>query len=113
MSDQNTAVPSRRIQRRAEQPPRGDERERAILAVARAALKAGRFDSVSITELAASAQVSRPNFYFYFASKDALLATLIEQVLAEIFSNLELAISREGSDVRARVREGVGHVVAA
>lgn len=113
MISHSAAAPSRRTQRRVEQPRRGDERERAILIAARAALKARSFDTISIAELVASAQVSRPSFYFYFASKDALLATLIEEVLAEVRSNLQLANSRDGADMRARVREGVGHVVAA
>ncbi|KTE04169.1 hypothetical protein ATE68_00490 [Sphingopyxis sp. H038] len=113
MVSHSAAAPSRRAQRRVEQPRSGDERERAILAAARAALKARTFDTMSISELVASAHVSRPSFYFYFASKDALLATLIEEVLAEIRSNLELANAREGADTRARIREGVGHIVAA
>lgn len=113
MVSHSAAAPSRRAQRRVEQPRSGDERERAILAAAKVALKARTFDTMSIAELVASAQVSRPSFYFYFASKDAFLATLIEEVLEEIRSNLELANAREGADMRARVQEGVGHVVVA
>jgi len=110
MSDQFAAIPSRRTKRQVEQPRSGDERERAILEAARTALKSGKFESVSISELAASAEVSRPSFYFYFASKDALLATLIEQVLAEIFSNLNLTVSSSDMDVQSQVYEAVSHI---
>lgn len=113
MSDRNAAAPSRRAQRKAEQPRSGDERERAILEAARTAVKGGTFETVSISELAASAKVSRSSFYFYFASKDALLATLVEQVLAEIFANLRLAASRKGANIRSQIKEAVGHIVNA
>jgi AcrR family transcriptional regulator len=39
--------------------------------------------SVSVDDLARGAGISRPTFYFYFASKDAVLLTLLDRVVAE------------------------------
>jgi TetR/AcrR family transcriptional regulator, ethionamide resistance regulator len=60
---------------------RGDEREQALLATAERLLNEGAFESTPLAEIAASSGVSRPGFYFYFASKEALLSTLIVRTL--------------------------------
>lgn len=62
----------------------GDERERAILAAAETLLAERTLDEISIDELARAAGISRPTFYFYFASKDAVLLQLLDRVIAEV-----------------------------
>ena len=47
-------------------------------------MREGRFEETSISELAAAAEISRPTFYFYFASKEALLERLVESTLDEL-----------------------------
>ncbi|MEU6559370.1 TetR/AcrR family transcriptional regulator [Nocardia nova] len=105
------AVPSRRTER-SNEARRGDDRELALLKAARSALLDGTFERLSISDLAAAASLTRPTFYFYFASKDALLATLVEQVLVEIQEGLEVA-SHSDSDLSERIREAVERVAAA
>ncbi|WP_028921222.1 TetR/AcrR family transcriptional regulator [Pseudonocardia acaciae] len=68
--------------RRASRPS-GDEREQAILATAERLLADRPLGEISIDELARGAGISRPTFYFYFESKDAVLLTLLERVVAE------------------------------
>jgi TetR/AcrR family transcriptional regulator, ethionamide resistance regulator len=68
--------------RRASRPS-GDEREQAILATAERLLAERPLGEISIDELARGAGISRPTFYFYFESKDAVLLTLLERVVAE------------------------------
>ncbi len=41
------------------------------------------FADISVDDLARGAGLSRPTFYFYFPSKDAILLTLFERVLTE------------------------------
>jgi AcrR family transcriptional regulator len=41
------------------------------------------FGEVSIDDLARGAGISRPTFYFYFPSKDAVLLTLLDQVVRD------------------------------
>ena len=47
------------------------------------------FADISVDDLAKGAGLSRPTFYFYFPSKDAVLLTLVEQVIVEADSALE------------------------
>ncbi|BDZ48910.1 hypothetical protein GCM10025867_11510 [Frondihabitans sucicola] len=71
--------------RRAPRPPRvsGDERERTILATAEQLLDEKTFAEITIDDLARGAGLSRPTFYFYFASKQAVLLALLDQVAHE------------------------------
>ncbi len=39
--------------------------------------------AISVDDLARGAGISRPTFYFYFASKDAVLLSLLDRVVAE------------------------------
>jgi len=64
--------------------PSGDEREHAILATAERLLEQRPLSEISIDDLARGAGISRPTFYFYFASKDAVLLTLLDRVIAEV-----------------------------
>ncbi len=61
----------------------GDERERALLAAGRELLAERGLHEISVDDLARGAGLSRSAFYFYFASKEQLLLTLMEQVVAE------------------------------
>ena len=97
-----TAVsPSRPARGRRATRPSGDDRELAILETAERLLKDRSLAEISVDDLAKGAGISRPTFYFYFASKDAVLLTLWERVIREADTALEaLSIgSAEGRDV--------------
>ena len=74
----STAVRGRRSPR-----PSGDDRELAILATAERLLGERPLAAISVDDLARGAGISRPTFYFYFPSKDAVLLTLLDRVVAE------------------------------
>ena len=63
--------------------PSGDDRELAILATAERLLTEKTLAAISVDDLARGAGISRPTFYFYFPSKDAVLLTLLDRVVAE------------------------------
>jgi len=63
--------------------PSGDDRELAILATAERLLAERTLAAISVDDLARGAGISRPTFYFYFPSKDAVLLTLLDRVVAE------------------------------
>jgi len=67
--------------RRSDRPPKGDTRQEALLAAADALLQQGRFSDASVATLAEAAGISRAAFYFYFASKEALLATVLDRAI--------------------------------
>jgi AcrR family transcriptional regulator len=78
--------------------PSGDDREQAILATAEHLLENRPFAEISVDDLAKGAGISRPTFYFYFGSKEAVLLTLWERVIREADAALEAAASAATSE---------------
>ncbi|MCM0677511.1 TetR/AcrR family transcriptional regulator [Micromonospora phytophila] len=83
----------------------GDDRELAILASAERLLRQRAFADISIDDLARGAGISRPTFYFYFPSKDAVLLTLLDRVTEEADAAAGDVLDRLAEDPRARWRE--------
>jgi AcrR family transcriptional regulator len=65
-------------------PTKGDQREQAILRVASELFSAKPISQITIDELSAGAGISRSSFYFYFPSKHAVLAALVESLAADL-----------------------------
>lgn len=59
----------------------GDVNEAALLEVARVLVEQGVFQTTTIGQIAERARISRQGFYFYFNSKDELLAQLVTDTL--------------------------------
>ena len=89
--------------------PSGDDREQAILATAERLLVERPLSAISVDDLARGAGISRPTFYFYFASKDAVLLTLLDHVAAEA----DAATRRAFEAPVPGVREGWRRAIAA
>ncbi len=91
--------------------PSGDDRELAILATAEHLLEDRALSDISVDDLAKGAGISRPTFYFYFPSKEAVLLTLMDRVVNEADSALETLIeapdSEADSDGRSMWRNGI------
>jgi AcrR family transcriptional regulator len=97
--------------RRRPSRSRGDVKEARLLAEAETLLRDGRFDEASISDIAAAAEISRPTFYFYFASKQALLERLIETTLGELIARHRSRIAREHGSPADEL-QGILHDVA-
>lgn len=87
----------------------GDERERAILATAQRLLEERPLSEISVSDLAEGAGISRPTFYFYFPSRDAVLLTLVERMAAEAAEAIETraAAALVSADPRTALRQGI------
>jgi AcrR family transcriptional regulator len=73
---------SRRARRTQEAPRRvGDVNEAALLEAARDLVLGGEFQQTPIRQIAERAGISRQTFYFYYQSKDDLLAQLVSETL--------------------------------
>jgi AcrR family transcriptional regulator len=72
--------------------PSGDERELAILTTLERLLEERPVSEISVDDLARGAGLSRPAFYFYFPSKDAVLLTLLERVISEADQRADAAL---------------------
>ena len=97
------AAPGGSRGRRARRPS-GDDRERAILATAEDLLGQRPLADISVDDLARGAGISRPTFYFYFPSKDAVVLALLDRVVEEARASRSSALRRAGDDVRASWR---------
>ena len=80
--------------------PSGDDRELAILATAERLLAERPLSAISVDDLARGAGISRPTFYFYFASKDAVLLTLLDRVVGEADALTRRAFDRPAAGAR-------------
>jgi AcrR family transcriptional regulator len=111
-SPTTTATPRGRRSPRAS----GDDRERAILATAERLLEERALAEISVADLAEGAGISRPTFYFYFPSRDAVVLTLVERMAAEaagaIRSEAETLASLR-ADPRAGIRQALEDAYAA
>ena len=87
--------------------PSGDDRELAIFSTLERLLEVRSFADISVDDLAKGAGISRPTFYFYFPSKDAVLLTLFERVLAEADATFEGRVEDYAADPARAWRDGI------
>ena len=73
---------------------KGDLTEQRLLHEAEALLADRPLSSIAIDEIAQAAGISRSSFYFYFASREALLRTLGERAQEEVFASAERWLNR-------------------
>src|SRR3954453_21499426 len=86
----------------------GDERERAILETAEQLLEERPLSEISVDDLAKGAGISRPTFYFYFPSKDAVVLTIIDRLVAAAADSRAEALKMlAGADPRAGLRQAL------
>jgi TetR/AcrR family transcriptional regulator, ethionamide resistance regulator len=92
----------------------GDDRERAILETAERLLEERPLSEISVDDLAKGAGISRPTFYFYFPSKDAVVLTIIDRLVAAAAGSREeaLATMAEG-ELRAGLRQALADLYGA
>lgn len=84
-----------------------DTRSREILMSIKGVFEQKGFDGASMQDLARAAEMSVGNFYRYFASKDAIIAAMVEMDLgevAEVFSHI-----RSSDDPRAAFLASLRH----
>jgi AcrR family transcriptional regulator len=92
-------------------PTKGDQRERALLDAARTLFRDKAISQVTIDELAGAAGLARSGFYFYFDSKSAVLAALVDEVLGENDDEMAEWLASDGLD-RDALRRGMARALA-
>jgi AcrR family transcriptional regulator len=102
-----TASTARSGRGRRSTRPSGDDREAAILATAERLLADKKFADISVDDLAKGAGLSRPTFYFYFPSKDAVLLSLIDPLIQQADTGFDGAMKTLPTDPRRAFREGI------
>jgi AcrR family transcriptional regulator len=89
--------------------PRAD-RERLILDVAGTVFARDGYHAASMEEIAATADVSKPMLYAYFASKDGLYRAYINRTGRELVERLVGAAGPGGARLRATISEFLAFV---
>lgn len=107
VAEVTTAGSTRAPRRRRSSRPSGDDREQAILATAERLLHERSYADISVDDLAKGAGLSRPTFYFYFKSKEAVLLSLLEPLIARADSEFDGATQRLPEDPRRVWRSGI------
>jgi AcrR family transcriptional regulator len=69
------------VRRRRSARVSGDDRERAIFQSAERLLEEKPLGEISVDDIAKGAGISRPTFYFYFPSKEAVVLTIVERMI--------------------------------
>ncbi|ORA21823.1 TetR/AcrR family transcriptional regulator [Mycobacterium aquaticum] len=87
--------------------PSGDDREAAILATASRLLETKKFADVSVDDLAKGAGISRPTFYFYFSSKEAVLLSLLDPLIKRADTGFDGALEDMPADPKRAIRRGI------
>jgi AcrR family transcriptional regulator len=96
--------PRARLRARAADTPA----ELTILAATDELLAATNLNDLSVTHITDHAGISRPTFYFYFPSKYAVVATLLDRVFGQIFDAVTPWLQRDrGSDPEPTLRAGL------
>jgi TetR/AcrR family transcriptional regulator, ethionamide resistance regulator len=107
MSAVGTAEGKARSRSRRTPRPSGEDRLLAILATAERLLEQRGLGEISIDDLARGAGISRPTFYFYFPSKDAVLLTLLDRVVEEANTAAGDVLDQLAENPRERLREAI------
>ena len=105
-----TPTPGRRGRRGAEP---GGNIEQAVCDALEALLATRTLSDLSVAEILRAAGVSRGSFYFYFASKHAVLAALAERVNDEVFDATQTWLHRaEGEPPERALRDSMRGALA-
>lgn len=91
---------------------KGDRRRQRILDAVAELLETETFDEISIAEITRRADVTRPGFYFYFSTKGAAVASLMEGLFAEFMDAAGVWYEHREDDQRAGLRVGMEATIA-
>jgi AcrR family transcriptional regulator len=88
----------------------GEERESAILATAERLLEVRSPQQISVDDLARGAGISRPSFYFYFPSKEAVFLSLIDRLVEQADAGRAEVLEHLAEDPAVRWREALERI---
>jgi AcrR family transcriptional regulator len=100
------------LSRRRARPRKGDLKEEAILATCERLLGEKPLGEIGVDELAAGAGISRPTFYFYFESKNAVLRTLVERLADAMYADAASFLARTDEDPEVTISRSIGAAAA-
>lgn len=103
MPETTTPARGRRVKRAT-----GDEREQLIRETLERLLGDHAYHEISIDDLAKGAGISRPTFYFYFPSKEAVLLSLLDEIVSQADAGSDAAQAMIDTDPARFLRDALG-----
>jgi TetR/AcrR family transcriptional regulator, ethionamide resistance regulator len=95
------------LSRRRARPRKGDLKEEAILATCERLLGEKPLAEIGVDELAAGAGISRPSFYFYFESKNAVLGALVQRLADSLYAEAASWLARTDEDPEVTISRSI------
>jgi AcrR family transcriptional regulator len=86
--------------------------EEAILSATERLLEDQRLSDLTVADVIGAAGISRATFYFYFESKYAVLAALVERIIDEVYGAAEAWMQRGEQSPEEALRAAVGSSLA-
>ena len=93
--------------RRKAAPTKGDLRERAILDAAEEQLDTEGADAMTVATIAQAAGITRGALYFYFGSKNEVLAALVDRTVSKLRAEMDAADADGTTTPAEALRQGV------
>lgn len=90
---------------------KGDQRRARILRVVADMLGTHEFNEISIAEITRRSEITRQGFYFYFPSKAAAVAALLEDLYIEFSEVTDGWYAHRDNDQLSALREGMAGTV--
>jgi AcrR family transcriptional regulator len=90
--------------RRVVAPTKGEKREQAILDAAEAQLDQLGPDAMTVSTIATAAGITRGALYFYFRSKDDVIAALVRQMTAALLDEVDELADGDDQPPRELIR---------
>ena len=87
--------------------PKGDQRRARILSVVADLLSTHEFSEISIAEITRRSEITRQGFYFYFPSKGAAVAALLEDLYVEFSEVTDGWYAQRNGDQLSALRESM------
>jgi len=87
--------------RRVAAPSKGERREQSILDEAEKQLSDAGWESMTVESIANAAGITRAALYFYFRSKNDVLAALVQRTVTELSTAVSTSDAPEGTSVAA------------
>jgi TetR/AcrR family transcriptional regulator, ethionamide resistance regulator len=88
-------------------PRKGDLKEEAILSTCERLLAEKPLGEIGVDELAAGAGISRPSFYFYFESKNAVLRTLVQRLADRMYAEAATFLARADEEPEVTISRSI------
>jgi AcrR family transcriptional regulator len=85
-----------------------DVQRRRLLEAAWRAFERSRWERTTVADIVSEAGMSSRSFYLHFASKEDLIAAMVEEVAARLLVEIEVLLEEDNEDVQGHADRAIG-----